>query len=247
MKRLFFLLLILPIGSVQAQASFKVLAITSKAKDHRAMMACAKPFLEAMGANHHFSVDVSDDTSLVNTHNLAQYAVVIMLQEAPFDMSGDQQKAVQAFVEQGGGWVGIHAAGLTGKQFGSGHPSYHYWQWFEEFMGGVVYSPHPKFQPGVVIVEDRTHPVTRNLPEKFQISDEWYEFDKSPRPNVHVLARADESSYHQNKPMGDHPIIWTNPRYDRMVYIGIGHDASLCSDPNFGILIRDAIRWAAKK
>ena len=25
--------------------------------------------------------------------------------------------------------------------------------------------------------------------------DEWYTYDKSPRPNVHVLANVDESSY----------------------------------------------------
>jgi type 1 glutamine amidotransferase len=60
------------------------------------------------------------------------------------------------------------------------------------------------------------------------------------------LALADESTYQQNKPMGDHPIIWTNEHYRRMIYIGIGHDASLCSDKNFDVLVRDAIRWAAE-
>src|SRR5271154_3954813 len=70
---------------------FKALAITSKAKDHLKMMACAKPFLESMGAGNNFSVDVTDDTSQVNEANLARYQVFIMLQEAPFDMSTVQQ------------------------------------------------------------------------------------------------------------------------------------------------------------
>jgi type 1 glutamine amidotransferase len=112
-------------------------------------------------------------------------------------------------------------------------------------MGGIVYSPHPAFQKGSVVVEDRSHPATRNLPDSFEISDEWYEFDRSPRPNVRVLARADESTYKPNKPMGDHPMIWTNERYDRVLYIGIGHAAALCDDANFAVLIRDAILWAA--
>ena len=47
--------------------------------------------------------------------------------------------------------------------------------------------------------------------------------------------------------MKDHPIIWTNPTYDRALYIGIGHDVSICTDPNFTILMRDAITWAASK
>ncbi|MES1221570.1 MAG: ThuA domain-containing protein, partial [Bacteroidota bacterium] len=181
--------------------------------------------------------------SKVNDANLANYQVFLQLHEAPFDMSYDQQAAIQKFIEQGKGWVGIHAAGLTGKDFLA--PQKKYWQWFEDYMGGVTYSPHPAFQKGVVIIEDHKHPVTKNLPDRFEVPDEWYEFNKNPRPNVRVLGVADESSYKQNKPMGDHPIIWTNEKFDRMIYIGIGHDASLCSDKNFTILVRDAILWAA--
>lgn len=79
----------------------------------------------------------------------------------------------------------------------------------------------------------------------FAVRDEWYEFDRSPRPHVHVLARADESTYKPNKPMGDHPIIWTNEKYRRALYIGIGHDPTICRDPAFTVLMRDAIIWAA--
>ena len=157
-------------------------------------------------------------------------------------MPAAQQAAVQRFIEQGHGWVGIHAAGLTGRQFLVA--GMHYWQWFEDFLGGVVYSPHPRYQKGTLIIEDHTHPVTRNLPAKMEISDEWYEFDHSPRGRVRVLASADESTYKQNKPMGDHPMIWVNEHYRRMVYIAIGHDPYLCSDPDYEVLIRDAILWA---
>ena len=155
--------------SMNKQSSFRVIAVTSRAKDHMKMMTCAKPFLEKMGVENNFTVDVTDDTSQVNDANLARYQVFVMLQEAPFDMSGPQQAALQQFIDQGKGWVGIHAAGLTGKNFVS--PDVPYWQWFQDFMGGVVYSPHPAFQKGTVIVEDRTHPVTRNLPETFEISN----------------------------------------------------------------------------
>jgi type 1 glutamine amidotransferase len=231
-------------GNAMAQKpAFKVLVVTSKAKDHIRMMECAKPFLERIGSENNFKVDVTDDSSRINNANLKQYKVFVMLQLAPFDMSQAQQEAMKTFVEQDNGWVGIHAAGLTGKSFVK--PPRTYWQWFEDFMGGITYSPHPKFQKGTVVVEDRNHPITKNLPEKFEISDEWYEFDKSPRPNVHVLAVADESTYTQNKPMGDHPIIWTNENYERMVYIGIGHDASMCADKNFEVLVRNAILWAS--
>lgn len=37
-------------------------------------------------------------------------------------------------------------------------------------------------------------------------------YDKSPRPNVHVLANVDESSYTpaSDIKMGDHPVVWVN-------------------------------------
>jgi type 1 glutamine amidotransferase len=238
-------LLVAALLSMNEPPAFRAMVILSRADDHTKMMTSARPFLEKMAQENNFVVDITDDTSKLNDDNLEKYQVVIQLQQAPFDMSPDQQDALQRFVTQGKGWVGIHAAGLTGRDFVS--PSKRYWQWFEDFMGGVTYSPHPASQKGTVVIEDRNHPVTKNLPSRFEVSDEWYEFNKSPRPNVHVLATADESTYKQNKPMGDHPIIWTNPNYRRMIYIGIGHDASLCKDDNFFKLVRDAVLWAAEK
>ncbi|HZZ28272.1 MAG TPA: ThuA domain-containing protein [Pirellulales bacterium] len=222
---------------------FRVLALTSRAKDHLEMIAAATPMLQKLAAENNFSVDVTDDPTVLNDENLARYQAFVQLQEAPFDMSPDQQLSLQKYIEQGHGWVGIHAAGLTGKKFLA--PNISYWQWFEDFLGGITYSPHPKFQKGTLVIEDHSHPVTKNLPAQMQISDEWYEFNESPRPRVHVLATADESTYKQNKPMGDHPMIWINEKYRRMVYIAIGHSASLCDNPDFRSLIRDAILWAA--
>jgi type 1 glutamine amidotransferase len=233
---------------VNAQTSnFKVLVVASKAKDHLKSISVAKSFFEKLGADNHFSVDFTDDTSKINDANLAKYQVFVMFHLAPFDMSASQQAALQKFAEQGKGWVGIHAAGLTGNEFLGKNSKTPYWQWFENFMGGVTYSPHPAYQDGIVVVEDRNHPATKNLPEKFWISDEWYEFNKSPRGNVRVLATADESTYKQNKPMGDHPIIWTNENFHRMIYIGVGHSPTALTNLNFIILVRDAILWAASK
>jgi uncharacterized protein len=232
------ILLVLSAGllSVKTPVKFHVFVIVSSAKDHVKMVAAARPFLEKMAADYNFSIDITADTGKINDTNLAKYQVFVQLHEAPFDMSYSQQAALEKFIEKGKGWVGIHAAGLTGKDFLA--PQKKYWQWFEDYMGGVTYSPHPAFQKGTVIIEDHKHPVTKNLPDRFEVPDEWYEFNKSPRS-------ADEASYKQNKPMGDHPIIWTNEKFDRMIYIAIGHDASLCSDKNFAILVRDAILWAA--
>ena len=195
-----------------------------------------------MAADNHFAVDFTEDADTINDANLAQYQVFVMLHLAPFDMTAGQQAALQKFIEEGGGWVAIHGAGLTGREFLS--PGTAYWQWFEELMGGVTYSPHPAYQKGTVLVEDRGHPATQNLPARFEISDEWYEFDQSPRGKTHILALADERTYQPNKPMGDHPIVWINEQYRRAIYIAIGHDPSLLANENFTLLVRDSLLWA---
>ena len=185
-------LLVLCQAGVGAQ-SFRVLVVASRARDHLKMIAAARPFFEQMAAEEHFELDFTDDTSRINPANLARYQVFVMLHLAPFDMSYSQQDALRQFVEQGKGWVGIHAAGLTGKQF---HPNDRYWQWFEDLMGNVVYSPHPAYQHATLVVDDREHPVTHHLPARIDIPDEWYEWDKSVRgnPDIHVLASVDEGT-----------------------------------------------------
>ena len=223
----------------------KVLVVASSDPDHDAMIAASKPFFEKLAAANQLEIDFTRDSKVITETNLANYQVFIQLHLAPFDLTPDQQFALQHYISRGKGWIGIHAAGLTGKEFLA--PNSPYWEWFESLMGNVIYSPHPALQNGNVVVEDLTHPVTKNLPASFTIRDEWYEFNHSPRPNVHVLATADETTFKPVKPMGDHPIIWTNPDFDRALYIGIGHDVSICAYPNFAILMRDAIGWAASK
>ena len=221
----------------------KYFVVASPDPDHGAMIISSQAMLEKIGSENGFTVDFTRDASLINEENLSNYKVVVQLHLAYFEMTQPEQMALQNFISRGKGWVGIHAAGLTGTQFiNKGTP---YWDWYQKMFGDITYSNHPALQTGTINVEDREHPVMKNLPPKFSFYDEWYEFDKSPRANVHVLATADETSYKPQKPMGDHPMIWTNPEYDRVIYIGSDMTLKACIDPNFSILMRDAILWAA--
>ncbi len=91
----------------------------------------------------------------------------------------------------------------------------------------------------------------KGVPDTFVIEkDEWYTYDKSPRPNVHVLASVDESSYKpaSDVKMGDHPVVWSNPKVKaRNVYIFIGHGPELFDNVAYTTMFRNAIFWASKK
>ena len=67
-------------------------------------------------------------------------------------------------------------------------------------------------------------------------NEEWYTYDKSPRPNVHVLASVDEKTYTPSTDikMGDHPVIWTNEHYKaRNIYIFMGQPPGCFRIPAF--------------
>src|SRR5512141_784128 len=123
------------VGSQAQNPPFKVLVVASADPDHDPMIKKSSAFFEKLAAENNFKVDFTRDGGFINDENLSQYKVLVQLHLAPFDMTSEEQEAMQHFITRGGGWVGVHAAGLTGKQFIA--PETPYWQWFEKLMGGI--------------------------------------------------------------------------------------------------------------
>lgn len=224
------------------QKKIRVFVIGASDKYHSPMVEKSERMFQKLAAQNNFDIHVTRDTAEINAANLAQYQVFIQLSYAPFDLSVAQQYAIQQFISKGKGWIGIHAAGLIGKLFEQQKTGD--WKWYRHMMGGASYTPHPPLQDGEVKIENRAHPITKNLPATFTLRDEWYEFDKAPA-DANVLAVANENTYKPQSAMGYHPVIWTNPAFDRVVYISVGHDSTSCTNENYNILLRDAIYWAA--
>ncbi len=103
--------------------------------------------------------------------------------------------------------------------------------------------------PAKLVVDDRSHPVTRGLPESFiSPANEWYQWKPSPRdnPDVRVLVSLSPENYPLGLkdivPGGDLPVVWTNTRY-RMIYMNMGHGNRIFSDPTQNRLIIAGLRW----
>jgi uncharacterized protein len=225
---------------------FHALVLAERGDQHEAFVAAALPWLKETAAQEHFSVDVFENPDKFTKAFLAKYQLFIQLNYPPYRWSDEAKAAFQDYIEQGrGGWVGMHHATLLGEFDG-----YPIWPWFSDFMGGIRFKSYiAKRASGTVIVEDTAHPCFAGLPASFVIDEEeWYTYDKDPRPNVHVLARVDESSYTppSDIKMGDHPVIWTNEKMKaRNVYFQMGHHPSLFGNPNYKKMLRNAILWAA--
>lgn len=197
--------------------------------------------VEALGEEHGFETEHTEDSSVFNDEDLADYDAVIWLSTTGDVLNEGEQAAFERYVQGGGGYVGVHSASDT-----------HYdWEWYGELVGGYFASHPPGTQDAEVMVNDNVHPSTEHLPSSWERHDEWYDFDLSPRGDVHVLAGLDEDSYaDQVDPPGqmgwDHPIAWCQD-YDggRSWYTGGGHTVESYSEPEFTEHLLGGLQWAA--
>jgi type 1 glutamine amidotransferase len=150
-----------------------------------------------------------------------------------FDEAG--RSALQKFVRGGGGVVGVHSASDT----------FHGWDWFRRLIG-AEFKSHPAIAPAKVVVEDRAHPSSVDLPKDWTRTDEWYDFTANPRSQVRVLASIDESSY-PGGTMGDHPILWCQEfEGGRSWYNAMGHTKETYAEKPFLDSLAEGILWTAQ-
>ena len=186
----------------------KVLVLTERGGQHGGFTDAGLRWLAAEGAKGNFSITEINNARNITEAYLSQFSLVIQLDFPPYTWPKEAEDAFVKYIEEGrGGWIGFHHATLLGEFDG-----YPMWQWFSDFMGGVRFKNYiAPLANGTLIVEDKQHPVMKDVPASFVVpDDEWYTYDKSPRPNVHVLANVDESSYTpaSDIKMGDHPVVW---------------------------------------
>ena len=241
-------IVLLLISSFAWSQDKRILVLAEHDKNHIAYVLAAQPWLDSLVIAHNFGIDYFESAEILEADQLSQYSLIFQMNYPPYMWTDEVKTAFEKYITEGqGGWVGVHHATLLGEFDG-----YPMWQWFSDFMGGIRFKDYiAGFASATVNIEDTGHPVTSGLPKQFTIAkDEWYTYDKSPRSNVSVLANVDESTYKpkSEKTMGDHPVIWTNPKMKaRNVYIFMGHDPVLFQDKNYKTLLKNALLWAAEK
>ena len=141
-----------------------------------------------------------------------------------------QQERLQAFVENGGGFVGIHAAADCEYEF----------DWYCDTLLGAKFKFHREIKPLEVYVINDQHPSTRHLQDPWVRTDEWYNYDKTPE-DVTILLEIEDSD-------GRRPIAWCSTiRRGRSFYTGGGHTKESYVEPQFLDHIRGGIEWVDQK
>jgi type 1 glutamine amidotransferase len=243
-------LFLISTGTLWAQKApkFKVIALYENGGHHLEYSKAAVVWLNELAEENNFAIDYIQNTDKIDSTFLSNYQLFIQLDYPPYAWKDKAVKAFENYVDnERGGWIGFHHATLLGEFDGYG-----LWPWFYKFMGEIKFKNYiAKFAKGKVNVEDQEHLVMKGVSPSFWVEkEEWYTYDKSPRPNVKVLASVDEGTYEPKDgiTMGDHPVVWTNPAYkSRNVYIFMGHSPILFESKDYTTLFKNAIFWAVGK
>jgi len=223
----------------------KAILVFSKTNGYRhASIEAGVKAIKEEGKKRGWEVAATENGACFNAICLRSYRAVIFLSPTGDFLTGEQQKAFEKYLENGGGYAGIHSASDCEYE----------WEWYGTMLGTRFHShtflpyPIPKAE---IVTEPGSHPAIDGLPARWSKNDEWYNFRESIRgkPGFQVLLTVDESTYPAFWPKamhGDHPIAWSRPvGKGRMFYTAIGHNASTFSDPTAMKHIMGGVAWAA--
>ncbi len=174
----------------------------------------------------------TNDFEITFTENLddlkeriKQFDIIIQYTTG-MQLTKEQEKGLCDFVQNGGGYVGIHSASDSFKN------ADRYW----EMLGGR-FAGHGggKF---TVYIYDRDHPITKGMRD-FEIQDETYSHNYHRNAQMRSLTRMNRGNERQS-------MSWVSSYgKGRVFYTGNGHGREAWTNPHFQRLVVRAAYWAA--
>ena len=181
-----------------------------------------------------FEVKVCEDLGILESSSLNDYDVVVLnygfwTQPDPSDKA---KAALLDFVKSGKGLVSLHFA----------CSSFQDWSEYAKLLGRVWkkgVGGHGPRGPFAVNIKKVDHPITKGLSD-FEIDDELYA-KLTGDADIDVLASAHSDWSGQVEPI----IFVKNYGKGSVVHNVLGHDTRARENPNYQVLVRRGIEWAA--
>ncbi|MET7621595.1 ThuA domain-containing protein [Streptomyces sp. NPDC005408] len=222
-------------------ASFRVLVFSKVTNFYHDSIPAGIDAIKKLGSENGFEVEATDDAAAFSDTNLARFQAIVFNNTNSTPEKGDllnaeQRAALQKYIRAGGGWVGLHAASASERD----------WGWYEGLVG-AIFDQHPAVQTGRIKVLDHAHPSTIGLPELWERTEEWYNWRTNPTGKVHTLAQIKVRDGVTGLDEGvDHPWSWCQ-NYDggRSWFTAGGHAKSAFQEEGFLKHILGGIQWAA--
>jgi len=192
--------------------------------------------IQQLGTSNNFAVDATEDSTVFTPSNLGRYRAIVFLSPSGDILSSAQQQAFQQFIENGGGFAGIHNASADVMSS---------WQWYGKLLGAREVSEIGT-QDMQLTITNATHVSTIGLPNPWNTTQEAYNYDVNPKVNgAQVLVNLNDTTVSGGTMGADHPFSWYH-EYDggRGWYtVGGANDPDFV-DANFLKHILGGIRYA---
>ena len=176
-----------------------------------------------------FRAVVSSDTTMFQADRLGEFDAVLFNNTTGEPFSDPALRAsLLAFVRDGGGMVGLHAA----------TDGFHEWPEFGELMGAYFVN-HPWNESVTLLIEEAGHPITASFDDsRYVVADEIYQFrDPYSRERQRVLISLDTADLDLERDGVqradlDFAVSWIREEGSgRVFYSSLGHRFEIFTDP----------------
>lgn len=208
---------------------------------------------QELGQQYDFDV-VADQTGseFDSLSNLENYEVVIFSNTSGDQILDSQQRAhFEQYMENGGAFLGIHAAGDTYRHSSANGSTTGTWDWYAEMMGASV-QQNPNHTAsnysGTMDIEE-SHPTVNSVPDPWEKNEEYYYwekgyFDTTVNPVLEVRPTGNES-YDARRPISWYKVL---PNGGRVFYTALGHaNDDFTSNSAFRNHLKDAFLWTTNR
>lgn len=192
---------------------------------------------EALGAARGIHFEHTEEATAFTAANLSRFGAVIWLQTTGDVLDDPQQAAFEAYLEGGGGYVGVHAA--ADCEYG--------WPWYGRMLG-AWFERHPEIQEASFQTLDGAHPATAHLPATFRRTDELYDFQQLAPTGLNFLLSVDEASYRGGGMGAFHPLAWSREfAQGRVFYSAVGHTQETYAEPAMREHLWGGLSWVLRR
>lgn len=230
------LLLALMVPALPALASMPTVLVFSKTTGWRhESIPTAVAAVQRVAMQESLYSNATEDASVFTAENLRGYRAVIFVNTTGDVLDAAQQQALHDFIENGGGFMGVHSAADTEYD----------WPWYGQLVGAWFRSHPPGLQSTRVLFEQDG---IAEHGREWSVTDEIYNYRSNPRAQVQVLATVTEADYEGGTMGADHPISWCHAQgKGRAWYTGLGHEARLYEDATFLRQLARGLRYVSSR
>ena len=225
-----------------AKSEMRILVFSKTAGYRHQSIVAGKQALFKLARERGFEVDTTENSDDFNEQTLQKYDALMFLCTSGEVLNEAQQEAMRRFIQNGGGFIGIHSAADTEYE----------WEWYGRLVG-AYFNAHPNdpnVREGAMAIVDPQHEATQKLPSTWKRMDEWYDY-KSVQTDLKVLITVDEASYkrsEENPQTAPHAIAWYH-EFDggRAFYTGLGHTSESYAEALFLEHVYGGLKYATGK